>query len=335
MAHARSRVSLVVVLLAAAFALIGLPAEPAAAAPTDDEGGTATLRKQLDAATKGFLAAQNTLNASKKRQQELTSQLAQLERDLVVKTAVIGEVANVAYQRGRLGPVSALLNSSSPEGFVDRAAALDAVAATEDKKLRDLLDTKDQATRAKLAIDNEIREQQKQVQVMAARKKQAETALKEAGGGENASGPPVGSGATAVAARFSGGSGCTIRPDPTSGNGCITPRTSHAYKQAKAAGFGIFVSCYRDGSSGEHPEGKACDFAVDKDDIFGSTASGAAKTYGNNLARFFVNNASRLGVLYVIWFRQIWLPSSGWKSYSGCCGPSELHTNHVHLSVID
>lgn len=334
MAHARSRVSLVAVLITAAVALIGIPAEPAAAAPIDDEGGTATLREQLDAASRGFIAAQNTLAKSKKRQQELTTQLAQLERDLVAKAAVIGEVANVAYRRGRLGPISAMLNSTSPEGFVDRAAALDAVAATEDKKLRDLLDTKEEANRAKLAIDKEIREQQKQVQVMAARKKQAETALKAAGGGENASGP-VGSGATAVAARFTGGSGCTIRPDPTTNKGCITPRLSHAYKQAQAAGFRIFLSCYRDGSSGEHPEGKACDFAVDADDIFGGTASGDARTYGNNLARFFVNNASRLGVLYVIWFRQIWLPSSGWKSYSGCCGPSELHTNHVHLSVID
>jgi hypothetical protein len=334
MAHARSRVSLVAVLLAAAFALIGIPAEPAAAAPTDDEGGTATLREQLEAATKGFLAAQNTLNKSKKRQQELTTQLAQLERDLVVKTEVIGEVANVAYRRGRLGPISAMLNSSSPEGFIDRAAALDAVAATEDKKLRDLLDTKDQAARAKLALDGEIREQQKQVQVMAARKKRAETALKNAGGGEDASGPPSGSGSSATAAGFSGGSGCSIRPDPTSKKGCITPRTLHAVRQAQGAGFKIFVSCYRDGSSGEHPLGRGCDFAVSSSDIFGGTASGSAKTYGNNLSNFFIKNSSRLGVLYVIWFRQIWLPSSGWKSYSGCCGPSELHTNHVHLSMI-
>ena len=39
-------------------------------------------------------------------------------------------------------------------------------------------------------------------------------------------------------------------------------------------------------------------------------------------------------MLYVIWYRQIWLPSSGWKSYSGGNGdPSSDHTNHVHLSV--
>jgi hypothetical protein len=328
MAHARSRVSLVAVLLAAAVALIGLPAEPAAAAPTDDEGGTATLRQQLDAASKGFVAAQNTLAKSKKRQQELTTQLAQLERDLVVKTEVIGEVANVAYQRGRLGPISALLNSSSPEGFIDRAAALDAVAATEDKKLRDLLDTKDQAARAKLAIDGEIREQQKQVQVMAARKKQAETALKNAGGGQSGSGPS-GGGSSGTAASFNGGSGCV--DDPTT-SGCITPRLLHALNQAKAAGFTRYVSCFRSGGSGEHPKGRACDFAAQRGG-FGGTATGGDKTYGDNLANYFVKNASRLGVLYVIWFREIWLPSSGWKSYSGCCDPSSYHTNHVHLSV--
>lgn len=329
MAHARSRIGLVAVLVAAAFALIGIPAEPASAAPTDDEGGTATLRQQLEAATKGFLAAQDTLNKSKKRQQELTTQLAQLERDLVVKTEVIGEVANVAYRRGRLGPISAMLNSSSPEGFIDRVAALDAVAATEDKKLRDLLDTKDQAARAKLALEGEIREQQKQVQVMAARKKQAETALKNAGGGENASGPS-GSGSSGTAAGFSGGSGCV--DDPTT-SGCITPRLLHALRQAQAAGFKRFVSCFRSGGSGEHPKGRACDFAAATDG-FGSVATGGDRTYGNNLANYFIRNSSRLGVLYVIWFRQIWLPSSGWKSYSGSGSPSAEHTDHVHLSVI-
>ena len=62
-------------------------------------------------------------------------------------------------------------------------------------------------------------------------------------------------------------------------------------------------------------------------------ATGAERTYGNNLAAYFVFNANRLGVLYVIWFRQIWLPGSGWRAYSGSGSPSADHTNHVHLSV--
>ena len=67
---------------------------------------------------------------------------------------------------------------------------------------------------------------------------------------------------------------------------------------------------------------------------FGGDATGGDRTYGNNLAAFYVRNADRLAVLYVIWYRQIWLPSSGCKSYSGANGdPSSDHTNHVHLSI--
>ena len=38
--------------------------------------------------------------------------------------------------------------------------------------------------------------------------------------------------------------------------------------------------------------------------------------------------------MYVIWYRQIWLPGSGWKAYSASGGPAAVHTNHVHLSVL-
>ncbi|GAA4701080.1 coiled-coil domain-containing protein [Phytohabitans rumicis] len=330
MAHARSRFGLAAVLLAAAFALVGIHPAPAAAAPNDPEGGTATLRDQLEAASKGFVVAQSTLAKSKKRQQELTTQLAQVERDLVVKQSTLGEVANTAYQRGRLGPISALLNSDSPEGFMDRAAALDALAATEDKKLRDLLDTQEDVKNAKLAIDNEIREQQKQVQVMAARKKQAENALAAEGGGDSADGPS-GSGAATASQGPSGSGSCSVK-DPTGTGGCITPRLLHAYNETKKAGFSKYVYCWRSGGSGEHPKGRACDWAVASGG-FGSVASGSNKDYGDRLANFYIKNASALGVLYVIWFRRIWLPSSGWKSYSGSGSPSAEHTDHVHLSV--
>jgi hypothetical protein len=126
--------------------------------------------------------------------------------------------------------------------------------------------------------------------------------------------------------------GCTI-DDPTT-SGCITGRTLHALNQAKAAGFTRYVSCYRPGGSGEHPKGRACDFAAQKDG-FGGVATGGDKIYGSNLAAFLVRNAGNLAVLYVIWFKQVWTPSAGWHSYSGQCGdPSCDHTNHVHLSVI-
>ncbi|TDC31103.1 hypothetical protein [Micromonospora sp. KC213] len=318
------------------------PATRLAAPSGDDEGGTPALRAQLDAASKGWLDAKAALERSTRRQQELNNQLKTVESELTARSSKVGEIAGVAYRTGRLGPVSALLNSGSPEGFLDRAAALATVASKEDRELRNLLKTKEEVTRTRSALANEIVEQRKQIAVMDKRKQQAERALEVAASAQSApratsSAPRGTSRANARSApRNSDGSfppeSCSVN-DPTPANGCITPRMLNALQQTQAAGFTRYVSCYRPGGSGEHPKGRACDFAAQKGG-FGGDATGGDRTYGDNLAAFHVRNADRLGVLYVIWYRQIWLPSSGWKSYSGANGdPSSDHTNHVHLSV--
>ncbi|MER7444851.1 hypothetical protein ABTW73_29240 [Micromonospora avicenniae] len=314
---------------------------PAAAPSTDAEGGTPALRAQLEAASKGWLDAKAALARSVTRQQQLTDQLKKTDAELAERSGKVGEIAGVAYRTGRLGAVSALLSSSSPEGFMDRAAALEAVASNEDRALRDLMATRDEANRTRAALDGEIKEQRKQVAVMAKRKQQAERALEVANANtvhSSAGGSNRGTSTANAdpAPRNPDGSwpkeSCSVN-DPTPASGCITPRMLHALQQAKAAGFTRYVSCHRNGGSGEHPKGRACDFAAQKNG-FGGDATGGDKTYGNNLAAYFIRNSDRLAVLYVIWYRQIWLPSSGWKSYSGAGGdPSSDHTNHVHLSV--
>jgi hypothetical protein len=233
--------------------------------------------------------------------------------------------------------MSALLTADSSAGFLDRAEMLQTVAARQQQAVRDLVTARDTRSRAKTAIDATVRDQQKQVSVMAARKAQAETALKAADAGQDDSQPGDGGGsakATPVKRNADGSlppEGCTI-DDPTT-SGCITPRLLHALQQAKADGFTHYVACFRHQDSGEHPKGRACDFAADKGG-FGGVATGASKDYGNRLANYFINNSDELGVLYVIWFRRIWLPSSGWKAYTkGNGDPSSEHENHVHLSV--
>ncbi|MFI6228775.1 coiled-coil domain-containing protein [Micromonospora echinospora] len=340
--------------LVAATVALGVAAAPAVVAPAtaappltarapgdDPEGGTPALRAQLEAASKGWLDAKDALAKSVTRQQKINEQLTTIEKDLAVRDEKVGVIAGLAYRTGRLGPASALLASDSPDSFMDRVAALDAVAANEDRELRGLLSTREQANQAKAALNREITEQRKQVAVMEKRKQQAEQALVVANRKAASTTPSGGSNSTRSATakpapRNADGSwppeSCSVN-DPTPADGCITPRTLHALNQAKAAGFTRYVSCYRPGGSGEHPKGRACDFAAQKNG-FGGDATGGDKTYGDNLAAYFKNNASRLGVLYVIWYRQIWLPSSGWKSYSGAGGdPSSDHTNHVHLSV--
>jgi peptidoglycan DL-endopeptidase CwlO len=321
-------------LLALLVALVGLSA-PAYAEPTDSEGATAKLRQALDVATRGYVQANAKYQASRQRQTELAAQLVTLQEQQDRKTVAVANMAAAAYQTGRIGQFSALLTAGSPEEFLDRAMALNTVAMNDTGTLHDLAVARTRTDQAKAAIDAEVALEKQQLEVMATRKKQAEQALKDAGYGQSTTGPTTWSKTATPAPRNPDGSwpdeSCSVN-DPTT-SGCITPRTLHALQQAKAAGFTHYVSCYRSGGSGEHPKGRACDFAAAKDGFADVAATGADKTYGTNLAAFFIHNADRLAVMYVIWYQKIWLPGSGWKTYGGCCGPAEKHTNHVHLSV--
>jgi hypothetical protein len=323
--------------LVALVAAVGL-ASPARAAPGDDgEGGSKSLTQQLEAASRGYLEAKDRLAGSKRKQSDLAAQIQRIDARMAPRQAAFDQVVQESYRAGRLGPMSALLTANTSAGFLDRAEMLQTVAARQQRAVRDLATARETRARAKTAIDATVRDQQKQVSVMAARKAQAEAALKAANAGQDDPQPGDGGGsarATSVRRNADGSlppEGCTV-DDPTT-SGCVTPRMLHALRQAKAAGFTHYVACFRHQDSGEHPKGRACDFAADKDG-FGGVAAGASKDYGKRLANYFLNNSDQLGVLYVIWFRRIWLPSSGWKAYTkGNGDPSSEHENHVHLSV--
>jgi hypothetical protein len=315
-------------------------AAPAGAAPRalaapgdtgdDGEGGSKSLIEQLEDASKGYVEAKEALEKSKKRQAQLAALIKQIDGDLAPRQQALDEVAQQTYRTGRLGPMSALLTASSTGSMLDRVETLETVAVKQNQALKALKDARSKQERARAAVAAEIQDQQKQVTIMAKRKAQAEGALKAAGQGQDASGSG-GGGSSSKASGFSGGSGC--QTDPTGTGGCITPRMRHAYDEARQAGFTRYTKCFRHQNSGEHPKGRACDFSVEKG-TFGGDATGADRTYGNRLADFFIGNSGGLGVLYVIWYRRIWLPSSCWKSYSGAGGdPSSDHSNHVHLSV--
>jgi hypothetical protein len=333
------RLSLALALLA----VLGMPAAaavapgPASAAPAPgNEGGTPMLRDVLETTGRGFVEAKNAVANSRKRQQKLSFELQQVERRIAELSPEVGTVAANAYQTGRVGPVLVLLNSASPDDFLARAEGLDQLAMHDDGKLRALYEARTQATRAKAAIDAEVAEEQKQFLVMTKRKQEAERALQLVGGKTTDGFVSATSPVASQAPRNGDGSwppqSCD-QSDPTT-SGCITPRMMHALLETRRVGFTRFVSCFRPGGPYEHPKGRACDFSV-KPSGFGGDAAGGDKIYGNNLAAFLVRNADKLGILYVIWYRQIWFPVTGWNSYGGGQGdPSSEHTNHVHLSVL-
>jgi peptidoglycan DL-endopeptidase CwlO len=347
----RRRFTLLLALLAAVAMLLGVEVGPAAAmadptpapsgndgapAQPGNEGGTPLLRDVLESTGRGYVEAKNAVDNSRKRQLELSLELQKVDERLAALGPEISEVAANAYRTGRIGPVTVLLNSSSPDNLLQRAEGLDVLAMHDNQKLRELNNALREAQRAKNAIDAEVAEQQKQMAIMTKQKQEAERALQLVGGKSTGGFVSATSPVARPAPRNPDGSwpkqSCS-QNDPTT-SGCITPRMLHALKETQRLGFTRFASCYRPSGPWEHPKGRACDFSVERRG-FGGDATGGDRLYGNNVAAFLVRNADRLGVLYVIWYRQIWFPATGWRSYGAAYGdPSSDHTNHVHLSVL-
>jgi hypothetical protein len=323
------------VVLLSLVALVAYPS--AAAAEPAGEGGTAEMFRQLDEAQRAWLDAKTALDASVARQQELVVTLSSVQEQLQTESEAVGKIAHNAFISAGFTAISGIMAAGSADSFLDGMILVDAIATREANLVRTLLDTQKSAELAQAAINSEIASQETLLAEMDTRKQQAQQALWAVGGGQEVAG--FSSSASAVAAASPrnanggwSGESCSVYEATT--GGCITPRTAHARDQAQAAGFTRFVACYRSlEDGGQHPRGRACDFAVQPNGCYCGTAEGEPKDYGTNLAAFYVFNAQRLGVLYVIWYRQIWLPSSGWRSYSGCCDASSMHTNHVHLSM--
>jgi hypothetical protein len=317
------------VVLASVTLILGLSGTGAFADP-DGTGGS--LQDQLTATSRAYSDAKARLDTAARKQAELKVQAAQSEVRLAQLNAQVGLLAATAYRTGPVGNFAAMLGSNSPEDFVARAMTLRQLAQNESRLLHQLKQTKQDAAAQQDALAKEIVTARTQSAEAARRKAQIQQALDVAGGGPT-TGVVIPAPSADPVPRNSDGSlpdeGCSQK-DPTT-SGCLTPRTLHALQQARKSGFTHYTACWRQSTWGEHPKGRACDFAAAPND-FGGIATGSDRDYGNRLAGYFIANADRLGVLYVIWYHQIWTPSIGWHYYRGDGTPSGDHMNHVHLS---
>ncbi|WP_432542490.1 LGFP repeat-containing protein [Kineococcus sp. SYSU DK002] len=79
----------------------------------------------------------------------------------------------------------------------------------------------------------------------------------------------------------------------------------------------------------EHSDGRALDWMLNAAD---PAQAALAREFLTWLLADDARAARRLGVMYVIWDRQVWkayAPSAGWQPYTG----PNPHTDHVHLSL--
>ena len=323
--------------LATTLMLVVVFADPARAEPGEDGGSNLTVRQALDKELGEYNDAKGRLDKSTADQAAIEAELVKTQARLAELEVAAGSVASAAYRGRRVSLVNVMIGSNNPQELLHDMSTIEYMVSRDDRALRELAETRGKLEQQKADIAAAIANQQAQLKIMEANKKAAEDALRKAGGGGAVGSSPSGGRVTTKpVARNADGSfpkeGCTIN-DPTPADGCISPRMLNAYNEARLAGFTRYTSCFRSGGGGDHPLGKACDFSANTSGFVNANASGGDKAYGDSLAAWCVANAKNLGVKYVIWYRQIWQPSSGWKSYSGSGGPAATHTNHVHLSM--
>ncbi|MBN1171871.1 MAG: hypothetical protein JXA67_06820, partial [Micromonosporaceae bacterium] len=289
----------------------------------------------FDTALQQYNDAKGRLDASVQRQTQLDADVKATQLQLDLLYAAVGGIAAAAYRGSQMSTTTILLESDSPDAFLDGLTMLRYVTGRDDKAIGQLKATRQTLDEQKRQLDEETKLQQQQLTVMKKQLKTAEAALKQTGGGQASTGVASGSASAEPAPRNADGSWpketCSV-DDPTTGS-CLTPRTLHAYQAARKAGYTRYTKCFRQSSTGEHAKGRACDFSSATSTFRDAKATGSDKTYGDKLAGWLVANASRLGVLYVIWYKQIWYTGQGWRSYSGDGTPSGDHYNHVHLSM--
>lgn len=132
----------------------------------------------------------------------------------------------------------------------------------------------------------------------------------------------------------------TGRPDGAAGD--RTPITGNRMTPAmrtvllEIAGlFGPFpvIGCHRStGDPQDHGDGRACDFM---ESTGGRMPSAGAQRHGDQVARYAVANARRLGISYVIWRQHIWnVRGGGWRPMADRGGLTQNHYDHVHISVL-
>jgi hypothetical protein len=324
--------------LVAVTIMLVAPAAPALAAPgdttstADDGDDNPLLNEVLDSTGRRYLTAKAAVDKSTKTQLDLALDVkaAESKRDELLPQ--VGAVAAQQYRTGGISTASFLLNSTSTDGFLKRAISLEEINALNDGKLHELDQAINEVSTAKARLDQEVAAQKQSLASMAKQKQAAEQALALVGGKSLTGGFVVAKSPEAAPAPRNSDGGfsaesCSVN-DPTT-DGCITPRTYHMFLEVKKAGFNRFVGCHRNGGPFEHPKGRACDWSLQKSG-FSVAHNADMKNYGNDLMAFLVRNADRLGILYVIWYAQIWFPATGWKSYHG---PSS-HKDHVHVSML-
>ncbi|RSN09534.1 hypothetical protein DMB42_19805 [Nonomuraea sp. WAC 01424] len=314
---ASSPASLAIGLITAA-ALLVQPAV-ASAAPKPSEAELRAQLKQLNNKVDKLIEAYNLKRVElAKAQQAATAaqqRVAAADQALAAAEQRVAEIARMRYQNGDSSLPGFLVPPNGGGAAVleqltsEQQAVVDSVARARDEKKKAADAAAALATGLK-ADAAEVAEQRDEAQDVIDDIKKKLQDLVPFGPGKKSDG--------------------SWAPELPSGSDNITPRTRLMRAQVqKNFSLPHEVGCFRSGSSGEHPLGRACDFMMSTG---GTIPNATNNALGDRLADWALKNKAKLGIKYVIWKQRI-NQGSGWRAMSDRGSVTENHYDHVHISM--
>ncbi|MEZ7132258.1 coiled-coil domain-containing protein [Nonomuraea sp. AD125B] len=319
---ASSPVPFAVGLVTAAAVLLSTPypaqaAAVMAAAPKPSESQLRAQLKRLNTKVDKLIEQYNLKRVELAKAQETAEtakeRLATAERTLAASEQRVAELARLRYQNGN-PPVPGFMLDGASAAVLDQLtteqqALVQGVATARDEKKKAAAEA--EALAVKIRADAaEVAKQRDEAEDVIDDIKDKLADLVPYGTGRNSDG--------------------SWAPELPAGSDNITARTRLMREQVtKNFALPFSVGCFRSGSSGEHPLGRACDFMMSSG---GTMPSAANNALGDRIAAWALQNQSKLGVKYVIWKQRI-NSGSGWRAMSDRGSITENHYDHVHISM--
>lgn len=294
-----------------------VPAEP----KKDLAKEYAKLKKRADTLSKQYRGELVSLEEAKKAAERAGTDAARADREYGAARLSVARIASTSYMTGRLDVIP-IVTSGDPSSALRDASVVEHISQDNGRRVESLgqLNAKaSQSHRAAQAKLDEVRKEIDDLEGQRARVKKLlakykpETPKAPAGGGKP--------------------DGVSGSKSPIVGNS-MTARM-RTVLLAIDGKFGPFptIGCSRPGDPQDHGSGTACDFM---ESTGGKMPSASAQAHGDRVAQYVIDNASRLGIKYVIWRQRIYdmRGSGGWRQMEDRGSVTQNHYDHVHVSVL-
>ncbi|MFB4296601.1 coiled-coil domain-containing protein [Actinomadura sp. NTSP31] len=293
------------------------PAEP----KKDLKKEYAKLKKRADTLSKQYRGELISLEEAKKSAERAGADADRADREYGAARLSVARIASTSYMTGRLDLIP-MVTSGDPVSALRDASVIEHISRDNGRRVEGLQALNTKAAQSHRAAQAELDGVRKEIDDLEGQRARVKKLL--------AKYKPEVPKAPAGGGKPDGVSGTK---SPIVGNS-MTARMRTALQDIDGK-FGPFptIGCSRPGDPQDHGSGTACDFM---ESTGGKMPSASATAHGDRVAQYVIDNASRLGIKYVIWRQRIYdmRGSGGWRQMEDRGSVTQNHYDHVHVSVL-